>query len=156
MLPCQQVNSNGYVAMGTLYGGRNPAYFDDLFNKRKARTAQRKGFALFAPLWADSDLRRQGSVFIHRYEKTDTQSSRLAYDRIRHVLALATYDVATYGGLNDFEATFVLVVTWNGMVPRRSYEPEFDQVSVIMLQADLLVTGEMFKLLKKIKSFFQL
>lgn len=62
-----------------------------------------------------------------RYEKTDTTSSGQAYDRIRHVLALSNSDVATYGGLNNFDATFVLVVTWDGIVPRKSYDAYYDR-----------------------------
>ena len=122
------MNSNGYVALGTMFRRRKPGSLNRLFNKRKLKKAQRKGFALFTPLWVDSNLREQGSVFIHTYEKTDTTSSGIAYDRIQHVLALCNSDVAKYGGLNNFDATFVMVVTWDSMVPRKSYHSSIDKV----------------------------
>ena len=82
---------------------------------------------MFAPIWSDVNA-NEGNVFYHVYDQATTGLSNDDRARTKHVMAKARLDVKRYGGRELFNPTWVMVVTWENMLPRMSYDLENDKV----------------------------
>lgn len=122
-----QITTNGYVTLGSNYRSRTPNLFTNMFNPSKEAVLDRTGFAMFAPMWSDVNA-REGNVFYHVYDQATTGLSDDERARTKHVMAKARVDVKRYGGRELFNPTWVMVVTWENILPRMSYDPENDKV----------------------------
>ena len=122
-----QITTNGYVTMGASYESRTPTKFVDMLSASKKAAVVKTGFAIFAPMWTDSDATK-GDVFYHVYDGATTALSNDNKARARHGLAMAAEDVRKFGGISDVNPSFVMVITWANMLPRASYKPENDKV----------------------------
>lgn len=114
---------NGYITCGRSYRSYSPAYFqrsDQLF--------------ILAPFWADADGRGQtcrtcnldseSVVFYNIYEndvqrygvasKADPEK-RVLNSKIQRIISRAQHDAELRS--DEFEVSWVLVVTWNKMRP---------------------------------------
>ena len=74
---------------------------------------------IIAPFWATTD-----SYFAFRYNlsKVYYQVYNQTHEKSNETLAMASEHVKSYtGGFDDFEATWVLVVTWEKLCPYAYY-----------------------------------
>ncbi|XP_044174744.1 uncharacterized protein LOC114975818 isoform X3 [Acropora millepora] len=83
---------------------------------------------MLAPFWARSDQYQSfklgiSKVYYHIYDKSQSD-----HDQTGEILALATKHVEQYGGgrFANFEATWVLVVTWENLCPSVIYRYTYD------------------------------
>ena len=75
-------------------------------------------------------IRVGGSVYYQIYKKNDRYSlDTRALSRLDHILTRVRNDVTGKGGISTFDPTWVLVVTWEGVLPRVNYDPNIDLVS---------------------------
>jgi len=115
--------------MGQSYNRRMPADFFVVSSSKKW-SAYDRGFAMFAPLWTDADF-QTGSVSYHIYDRTSPGLSETENHRTKHALLLAREDAVNYGGSAAIDPSWVMVVTWQGSMPRMYYDPYFDQVGIV-------------------------
>ncbi|XP_074618591.1 uncharacterized protein LOC141877470 isoform X4 [Acropora palmata] len=83
---------------------------------------------MFAPFWARSDQYQSfklgiSKVYYHIYDKSQSDHAQTG-----EILALASKHVEQYGGgrFANFEATWVLVVTWENLCPSVIYRYTYD------------------------------
>ena len=101
--------------------------FTEMFSAAKTKTVEKDGFAMFAPIWTDSNA-KEGHVFYHSYDRAIAGLSDDDKARTMHAMTLATEDVRNVGGPSNFRPTWVIVITWENVLPRMSYDQENDKV----------------------------
>ena len=123
-----QIYTNGYVTLNNVYDGRWPRRFDMMLSPYKRQQVKKHtGFGMLAPLWGDNDA-RYGQVYYHIYDTTTDHGTELMRQRTNELLKLAKKDAIEYGGMSEVDPTWVLVVTWDEMLPRVWYNAHSDQV----------------------------
>ena len=114
--------------MGQSYNRRMPADFLTVSNSKKW-SGYYRGFAMFAPLWADTNF-LDGQVTYHIYDRTDTKVTGTEKYRVKHALQLAREDTVNYGGSSSINPSWVMVISWVDNTPRMYYSEYFEQVSL--------------------------
>ena len=112
--------------MGQSYNRRMPADFFTVSNSKKWSA---RGFAMFAPLWADANF-QEGQVTYHIYDRTNTDLSAMEKYRVKHALQLAKEDTVSYGGSSAIDPSWVMVITWFDSTPRMYYNANNEQASL--------------------------
>lgn len=112
------MNTNGYVILGeNTYIKAQQTDWDLLFTQTFRDQVKNSGFAILAPLWTDNHSSfPDAAVTYQQYDKNlrfGSQNKSLVND----VLATAQEDVTKYLALQDFTATWVMIITWNNMYP---------------------------------------
>ena len=113
--------------MGASYNSRIPTKFEDMLSASKKVAVKKSGFAMFTPMWTDADA-SEGDVFYHVYNRATEGVSDDKKARARHVMTMAAEDVRQFGGLSDVDPSWVMVITWADMIPRGSYNQQYDRV----------------------------
>lgn len=127
LLLFSKVNSNGIVTLGVPFDRRQPPpTWDDLYTDSLQQPIASGGLVVLSALWTDSDITYQQQsvspeVYYHQYAKYE--------DDVDQTLNRASEDALLYGGYQQFEATWVLVVTWVDMMPRL-HRSDADQASL--------------------------
>ena len=121
--------------MGTSYRSRTPTKFEDMLSNSKKKAVETSGFAMFAPMWTDSDA-SSGDVFYHVYDRATKGVTNDNRARARHANAMAVEDVKNFGGLSDVDPSWIMVITWKDLIPRASYIPSNDLVNIIAIGAN--------------------
>jgi len=114
--------------LGSSYESRTPNMFTGMFSALKITNVEKFGFAMFAPMWTDNNA-KEGRVLYHVYDRAITGMSDDEKATALHAMTLATDDVRNAGGSSDFRPTSVIVVTWENVLPRMSYDPQNDKVT---------------------------
>ena len=131
--------------MGQSYNRRMPTTFYTV-SKSKKELASEDGFAMFAPLWTDANFQK-GHVRYHIYDRTNTRLGEGEKYLQKHVLQLAKEDAHNYGGSSALDPSWVMVVTWEGSMPRMSYHSYYywyyeqvslDEFTIITITSNLL------------------
>ena len=81
-------------------------------------------------MWTDANA-KEGHVFYQTYTQATAGLSDGAKARTKRVMAKAAKDVKSLDGPSDVKPSWVLVVTWENLLPRVSYEAENDKVIVM-------------------------
>ena len=98
-----------------------------MLSNSKKKAVETSGFAMFAPMWTDSDA-SSGDVFYHVYDRATKGLTNDSMARARHAMAMGVEDVKNFGGLSDVDPSWIMVITWKDMIPRASYIPSNDLV----------------------------
>ncbi|KAK2181108.1 hypothetical protein NP493_410g01020 [Ridgeia piscesae] len=115
------IYTNGYVTLGMRYQRRQPRRLNEwMLSYYKRRTATRQGMGMLAPLWTDNNA-WHGTVCYHIYDLTQPGSTVEEQMRVKHAIDHARDDVIAHGGVSVTRITWVMVITWTEMLPRRSY-----------------------------------
>ena len=124
------------MTLGATYQSRTPNLFEDMFSASKSTVVESTGFVMLAPMWTDANA-KEGHVFYQAYTQATAGLSDDAKARTERVMAKAIVDVKSLGGPSDFRPTWVLVVTWENLLPRVSYEAENDKVIIMCFNTRL-------------------
>ncbi|KAK2149526.1 hypothetical protein NP493_2972g00000 [Ridgeia piscesae] len=98
----------------------------------KRKTANKQGFAMLAPLWTDNNA-RYGQVYYHIYDLTQPGSTPTDKARVKHAIDHARDDVIENGGVSVTDITWVMVITWSGMLPRMYYPSGYESPNTFQL-----------------------
>ncbi|KAK2162840.1 hypothetical protein NP493_1501g01086 [Ridgeia piscesae] len=127
------IYTNGYVTFGLNFESRYPDNLNkDLLSYAKRVTAKKQGFAMLAPLWTDNDA-QYGDIFYHVYDLTQPGSTSTDQARVKHAIDHAKQDVLNNGGVSVTDVTWVMVVTWTGMIPRLYYNTLYERPNTFQL-----------------------
>lgn len=101
-----QVGVNGLISLSTKYEGWTPYLFPI------------PGVSVVAPYWIDQQFisSNDSLIFYHKYNAftdTDMQS--------RNIIERVNTDLYKYANVNNFNATWAIVVTWSQISPYPSY-----------------------------------
>ncbi|KAK2165544.1 hypothetical protein NP493_1362g01015 [Ridgeia piscesae] len=128
-----KIYANGYVTFGLNFESRYPDRLSKyLLVNTKRNIAQKKGFAMLAPLWTDNDARK-GKVYYHIYDLTQPGSTLTDKARVKHAVDYAKDDVVENSGVSVTDVTWVMVITWSDMLPRMYYSTEYDLPNTFQL-----------------------
>ncbi|KAK2160812.1 hypothetical protein NP493_1626g00009 [Ridgeia piscesae] len=128
-----KIYSNGYVTFGLNFESRYPVRLrTNMLGYMKRKTAQKQGFAMLAPLWTDNNA-RYGEVYYHIYDLTQPGSTPTDKARVKHAVDHARDDVVENSGVSVTDVTWVIVITWNRMLPRMYYSPWYDSSNTFQL-----------------------
>ena len=100
-------------------------------NNKLQKKAYKYGFGVLAPLYTDNDC-TTGATYYREYTSDTTALDATETARVEFVLERAKTAVETYSGAL-INPNWVLVVTWEYMLPRLDYDPTKDQVCAMFL-----------------------
>ena len=98
-----------------------------LFTQTFRDQVKNSGFAILAPLWTDNDSSFPDAALTYQQYDKNLRFGSQNKSLVNGVLATAQEDVTKYLALQDFTATWVMIITWNNMYPRQLYDPSKDK-----------------------------